>query len=159
MQCEICGADIPGAPTRITIDGSALEVCKSCARFGKAEDKWAPVPRKLVPVERAFRVRRPKPRDHFKDLVEVVPEYGRLIREAREVMGLSVEELAARMKEKAPLIRKIEREELVPEDAVRKKIEAELRIKLTEEAKEDRWKPGSSGRGLTLGDIASIKKK
>jgi putative transcription factor len=158
-QCEICGAEISGAPQKIVIDGSALEVCKGCARFGKPEDKWSPVPKKMVPVERAFTVKRPKPRDHFKDLVELVPEFGRKIREAREGLALSPEELGARIKEKATLLKKIEREEISPEDEVRKKLERELKIKLTDQASETRVKSVSSSRGLTLGDIASIKRK
>ncbi|HNY33912.1 MAG TPA: multiprotein bridging factor aMBF1 [Methanothrix soehngenii] len=158
-QCEICGAEISGAPQRIVIDGSALEVCKGCARFGKPEDKWSPVPKKMVPVERAFTVKRPRPRDHFKDLVELIPDFGRRIREAREQQGLSVEELAARIKEKAPLLKKIEREEISPEDEIRAKLERELRIRLTDQAAEARVKSGLAGRGLTLGDIASIKRK
>jgi putative transcription factor len=113
----------------------------------------------MVPVERAFTVKRPKPRDHFKDLVELVPDFGRKIREAREVMGLSVEDLAARVKEKATLLKKIEREEISPEDDVIKKLEKEMRIKLTDQASETRVKSAMAGRGLTLGDIASIKRK
>lgn len=158
-QCEICGVQIAGLPQRIVIDGSALEVCKSCARFGKPEDKWSPVPRKMVPVERAFTVKRPRPRDQFKDLVELVPEFGRKIREARESLGLSPEELGAKIKEKAALIRKIEREEISPEDEIRKKLERELNIKLTDQANEAKIKASSASRGLTLGDIASIKRK
>lgn len=118
-------------------DGSALEVCKGCARFGKPEDKWSPVPKKMVPPERAFAVKRPKPRDHFKDLVELIPEFGRRIREAREQQGFSVEELAARIKEKAALLKKIEREEISPEDEIRAKLERELKIKLTDQGERD----------------------
>jgi putative transcription factor len=158
-QCEICGAEISGLPQRIVIDRSTLDVCKSCARFGKPEDKWTPVPRKMVPVERAFIVKRPQPRDHFKDLVELVPEFGRKIRNAREALGMSPEQLGVRIKEKATLLKKIEREDISPEDEVRKKLEKELRIKLTDQASESRVKAGSTGRGLTLGDIASIKRK
>ncbi|MGV8174319.1 MAG: multiprotein bridging factor aMBF1 [Methanothrix sp.] len=158
-QCEICGAEIQGAPQRIVIDGSALEVCKGCARFGKPEDKWSPVPRKMVPVERAFAVARPKPRDHFKDLMELAPDFGRKLRKARESQGLSLEDLAAKIKEKATLLRKIEREEISPEDGVRKKLERELKIVLTDQANDARIKSGASGRGLTLGDIASIRRK
>lgn len=159
MQCEICGAEIPGTPNRIVIDRSTLDVCKSCARFGKAEDKWTPVPRKVVPVERAFTVRRPQSRDQFKDLVEIVPEYGRVIREARESLGLTPDELASTIKEKAALIKKIERQELVPEDRVRKKLEKELNIKLTDQATEEKVKYHGGAKGLTLGDIADIKRK
>jgi putative transcription factor len=159
MQCEICGAEIPGTPNRIVIDRSTLDVCKSCARFGKAEDKWTPVPRKVVPVERAFTVKRPQSRDQFKDLVEIVPEYGRVIREARERLGLTPDELASTIKEKAALIKKIERQELVPEDRVRKKLEKELNIKLTDQATEEKVKYHGGAKGLTLGDIADIKRK
>lgn len=159
MQCEICGAEISGSPCRIVIDSSALDVCKSCARFGKPEDKWSPVTRKVVPVERAFTVKKPKPRDHFKDLVEIVPDYGQKIREAREALGMSPEELGAKIKEKAALIKKIEREEISPEDDIRKKLEKELKIKLTDQATETRVKSGMGAKGLTLGDIASIKRK
>ncbi len=158
-QCEICGAGIAGLPQRIVIDGSSLDVCKSCARFGKPEDKWSPVPKKMVPVERTFTVRRPRPRDHFKDLVELVPEFGRKIREAREDLRLTPEELGARIKEKATLLKKIEREEISPEDEVRKKLEKELKIKLTDQVNEAKVRSGSRSRGLTLGDIASIKRK
>ena len=158
-QCEICGAEIAGLPQRIVIDRSTLDVCKSCARFGKLEDKWTPVPRKMVPVERAFIVKRPQLRDQFKDLVELVPEFGRKIRNAREALGMSPEQLGLRIKEKATLLKKIEREDISPEDEVRKKLEKELKIKLTDQASESRVKAGSAGRGLTLGDIASIKRK
>jgi putative transcription factor len=158
-QCEICGAEIPGTPQRIVIDGSALEVCKGCEHFGKPDDKWSPVPKKMVPVERAFIARRPKPRDHFKDLADFVPDYGRKIREARESMGLSPEDLGTRIKEKSALLRKIEREEITPEDEVRKKLEKELKIKLTDEVSETSAKSGGHSKGLTLGDIASIKRK
>lgn len=158
-QCEICGVQIQGSPNRIVIDGSTMDVCKSCARFGKPEDKWSPVPRKMVPVERAFTVKRPRPRDHFKDLVEIVPEYGRKIREAREGLSLTPEELGARIKEKAALMKKIEREEIAPEDDVRRKLERELKIKLTDEATEARVKSAVGAKGLTLGDIANIKRK
>jgi putative transcription factor len=159
MQCEICGAEIPGGPSRIIIDGSTLEVCKSCARFGKPEDKWSPVPRRMVPAERAFTVSRPKPRDRLRDVVDIVPEYGKKIREARESLGYSPEELGLRIKEKAALIRKIEREEISPEDEIRKKLEKELKIKLTDLAEEAKMKSSGASKGLTLGDIASIRRK
>ena len=108
---------------------------------------------------RWFLWRGPKPRDQFKDLVELVPDFGRRIREAREGLGLTPEQLGARIKEKATLLKKIEREDISPEDEVRKKLERELKIKLTDQASEAQVKSGGSGRGLTLGDVANIKRK
>ena len=119
------------------------------------------MPKKIVPVERAFAIRRspPRVRDKFKDIVELVPDYGRKIREARESQGITPEELGLRIKEKSALIKKIEREEITPEDQIRKKLEKELKIKLTEEESDTKVKAFGSGKGLTLGDIASIKRK
>lgn len=159
MQCEICGSEISGGPNRIVVDGSILEVCKNCSRFGQAEDKWSPVPKKVIPQRRAFRTRRPKLRDEFKDLPEIIPDYGRVVKEAREKVGLTPEKLGIKIKEKSSLILKIERHDIIPEDSVRNKLERELDIRLTDEARATEWKPGRGGKGLTLGDIASIKRK
>ena len=87
------------------------------------------------------------------------PEYGKLIRDARENLNLAPEELALRIKEKATLLKKIEREEIVPEDSTRVKLERELHIKLTDKATDAQVKVRSSGKGLTLGDIANIKRR
>ena len=35
MNCEICGKPIEGRPIRTKIDGSVLEVCKECSKFGR----------------------------------------------------------------------------------------------------------------------------
>ena len=63
---------------------------------------------------------------------ELVDDYGRVIRRAREASGMSHEDLALKIKEKASLLKKIEREAIVPEDKVRKKLERTLQITLTE---------------------------
>ena len=82
-----------------------------------------------------------------------------MIRDARESLNLTPEELALRIKEKAALLKKIEREEIVPEDRIRVKLEKELHIKLTDKATDTQVKARSAGKGLTLGDIANIRKK
>ncbi|HLB69960.1 MAG: multiprotein bridging factor aMBF1 [Candidatus Methanoperedens sp.] len=159
MQCEICGNDIKGSPVRVTVEGTVLDVCGKCARYGRPADKWSPVSRKMAPVERVIVTRRPR-RDVFDKLQdEIVPDYARIIKQARESHGLTVEELASRIMEKSALIRKIEREELVPEDTVRKKLETELNIKLTEKISMHDQRGGGFIRETTLGDVAIIRKK
>ncbi len=163
MQCEICGAEIPGRPKKVLIDGSELQVCEKCAKFGEVVDKFSPVPRKIVPNERAFRkpapISRFRRRDEFREMPELVPDYGKVVREAREKMKLTPEKLGKKIKEKASLIKKIERHDIVPEDAVRKKLEKELDIKLIDQLGDEEWSSRGGGKGLTLGDIASIKKR
>lgn len=159
MECEICGTEIKGNPIRVTVEGTILDVCGKCAHYGKPQDKWTPVSRKIAPTERVIVSHRPK-RDAFDKLEdEILPDYAQVIRKARESQGLTIEELASKMMEKATLIRKIEREELVPEDTVRKKLETTLNIKLTERVSSQDQRGGGFIRGTTLGDVAIIRKK
>jgi len=159
MQCEICGCDIKGNPIRVTVEGSVLDVCGKCAHYGKPMDKWTPVSRKISPTERVIVTHKPR-RDVFDKLQdEIIPDYAQLIKKARESLGLTIEELASKMMEKATLLRKIEREELIPEDAVRKKLETALNIKLTEKVSSQDQRGGGFIRGTTLGDVAIIRKK
>ncbi|MHC1631612.1 MAG: multiprotein bridging factor aMBF1 [Methanotrichaceae archaeon] len=162
MQCEICGAEIAGKPNTIMMDGSELQVCKNCSRFGKAVDKFSPVPKKVVPRERTFQARRPKPRprrDEFREMPELVSDYGMIVKKAREKCGLTPEKLGIKIKVKSSLIKKIERHEIVPEDSLRMKLEKELNIKLTDKMSDEKWNAGTRAKGTTLGDIASIKRK
>lgn len=159
MECEICGTDIKGNPIRVTVEGTVLDVCSKCAHYGKPQDKWTPVSRKMAPTERVIVTHRPK-RDAFDKLEdEILPDYARVIKKARESQGLTIEDLASKMMEKATLIRKIEREELVPEDTVRRKLETTLNIKLTERVSSQDQRGGGFIRGTTLGDVAIIRKK
>ena len=159
MQCEICGSDIKGTPIRVTVEGTVLDVCSRCARYGKPADKWTPVSRKISPAERVVVTRRPR-RDAFDRLEdEINPDYAQMIKKARESQGLTIEELASKIMEKAALLKKIEREELVPEDTVRKKLETALNIKLTEKISSQDQRGGGFIRGTTLGDVAIIRKK
>ena len=159
MECEICGTNIKGNPIRVTVEGTVLDVCSKCSQYGKPQDKWTPVSRKMTPTERVIVTHRPK-RDAFDKLEdEILPDYAQVIKKARESQGLTIEDLASRMMEKATLIRKIEREELIPEDTVRRKIETTLNIKLTERVSSKDQRGGGFIRGTTLGDVAIIRKK
>jgi len=94
--------------------------------------------------------------DPFGDLDDIDPEYGSIIREAREGRGLSQADLADMLNEKASLIRKIEREETLPSDAVQRELEGELEIDLSAggAAGEDGdWRAEAASGGTTLGDI------
>ena len=62
--------------------------------------------------------------------MEIAEDYGMKIKEARERAGLKQTELAQKINEKQSLLRKIEHEEILPTDEVRKKIERILKITL-----------------------------
>jgi putative transcription factor len=161
MQCEICGAEIRGKPICITIDNSELQVCQKCAPYGKPVDKRTPVSRKVSPVVRTVPRTERKPRKDFFDILkdELLDNYDQIIRESREARGWSQEDLAENIKEKASLIKKIERREIVPEDSVRKKLEYTLNIKLTERVEAAEQEVSRMKKDTTLGDIVKIKRK
>ncbi len=146
MQCEICGSNIRGNAHRVILECTELNVCDACAKYGH-EVKQVPkataagtgrapagkVSVGRVPAGITFRTgsrRRPDMFDQMTD--ELLSDYGFAIRRAREARGMSQEELALAIKEKASLLKKLEREDLRPEDNVRKKLERVLGISLTE---------------------------
>ena len=91
---------------------------------------------------------------------EVVQDYDDRIRTARESKGLTQEELAKQLNEKASLIRKLERGDVLPSDSVQRKLERELGIDLTMGGSGDddaEWSAGSSTSGTTLGDVVKRK--
>ena len=72
--------------------------------------------------------------------------------------GLSQKDLAMLLKEKEHLIKKIENAELIPEDAVRKKLEKALEIRLVDAPEADAEKKVQSKLTPTLGDLTIIRK-
>ena len=159
MECEICGAEIHGKPVKVAIDGSELDACAKCSQHGTVSNKRTVVSRKVSPVARSIPTRR-GPRKSFKtEIDELVDDHESIIRDARRDRGWSQDQLAVKIKEKASLLKKIERGDITPEDSVLKKLEHTLNIKLTERSGESEWAGGSLSKGTTLGDIVKIKRK
>lgn len=88
---------------------------------------------------------------------EIATDYDQRIRQAREAKGLSQEDLAKQLNEKASLIRKLERGDILPSDNVRGKLERKLDVSLTEGVDDEtEWSSGSSTT-TTLGDVVKRK--
>lgn len=85
-------------------------------------------------------------------------DYDSRIRKAREATEFTQEELADRLNEKASLIRKLERGDVLPDDSVQRKLESALEIELSEGADIDDtdWSGQSEG-SMTLGDVVERK--
>ena len=89
---------------------------------------------------------------------ELATDYDQRIRNAREGTGMSQEELASELNEKASLIRKLERGDILPSDSVQRKLERQLDISLTEGGGDEdaEWEGGGSTT-TTLGDVVKRK--
>ncbi|MCD6462061.1 MAG: TIGR00270 family protein [Thermoplasmata archaeon] len=160
MICELCGKDVP-VLNPIVIEGTTLNVCRECARFGTAagEGKRASSGGRGSLEERLERrERRLRERDVFgEDEYVLAEDYPQRIRRGRERLGLSQEELATKLAEKKSVIAKLEKGDIRPDNALIKKIEHHLSISLRERVREA-LTPGRRGsRPLTLGDLIKME--
>jgi putative transcription factor len=177
VQCEMCGTET-GQPKTVKIEGAELEVCAECAEFGtevrqqsssgsstkystsssssSSSSSGAAGSGSSGGGSSGGSTRR---RDMYDEMDEVVQDYDQRIRSARESRGLSQEDLARQLNEKASLIRKLERGDVLPSDKVQRKLEKALDISLTEGGTTDdtEWSGGSSTGSYTLGDVVKRK--
>ncbi|MDR9380821.1 MAG: multiprotein bridging factor aMBF1 [Natronomonas sp.] len=176
VQCEMCGTET-GSPKTVKIEGAELEVCDDCADFGtevrteqpsSSSTKYSTSSSSGSGSSASSRGSSGtsggggsgQRRDMFDEMDEVVQDYDDRIRTARESKGLTQEELAKQLNEKASLIRKLERGDVLPSDSVQRKLERELGIDLTMGGSGDddaEWSAGSSTSGTTLGDVVKRK--
>jgi len=151
MRCEICGKKIIGKPTKTKIESSIMSTCNECAKFGKIQREPLK-PGKHQSAKRVWRFREPSE--------EVVENYNKIIRDAREKNEWSREKLAEKLYEKASVVNRIESGRMVPDIKLARKLERTLNIKLIE--KQDDAQREDIGhvlsKGATIGDIARIKR-
>jgi putative transcription factor len=170
----MCGADETSLTTT-KVEGAELELCENCQGFGttvETQETSSSTSKYSTSSSSGTSgssggstggstgsggsTRRKK--DMFDDMDELAGDYDDRIREAREAEGLTQEELANQLNEKASLIRKLERGDILPSDDVKTKLEKKLEITLTEGADVDdtEWSSGS-GQSMTLGDVVERK--
>ena len=177
-QCEMCGAD-EASLTTTKVEGAELELCSSCTDFGTEvrDESTGSGGSKYSTSSSTGKSSgsssgssggssgssgssggSTRPRDMFDDMDEIATDYDELIRDARESRGLSQEELADQLNEKASLIRKLERGDTLPTDDIQRKLESALDISLVEgESVDDAdWDSGDAGT-MTLGDVVKRK--
>lgn len=86
--------------------------------------------------------------------VEIIEDYGKVIREARQSKGMDLDQFSDSINEKKGTIAKIESNKLIPDDKLAKKIERALDIKLFDTVSAGLVQSaGGSGNKMTLGDF------
>ena len=173
VQCELCGTET-GAPRTIKIEGAELDVCDSCADLGSevrqstqqstttkySTDSSPTRSTSTTPSNRSTSGGQRSRRDDdvFDSLGDLAQDYDDRIRQAREARGLSQAELADELNEKRSLINKLERGEMLPSDAIQRKLERYLEIDLTGGGVEETdWESEGSSQSFTLGEMAERK--
>ncbi len=151
LICEMCGVDVPKT-RRVLIEGTPLNVCNNCARFGSAIPKEEEA--RSAPVAVGIRRKSYRPRDVYeKDIDILVTDYPTRIREAREGMGISQEDLGRQLNEKLSVINKLETGDMRPDDKLVAKLERSLGIKLREKLTASKVEKTTTGQALTIGDL------
>ena len=133
MECEICGKETQEVK-QISLDGTTLIVCTECSSYGKEveseETSFVPVASER-PARPVRTIRPPRFEDEKLDLgLEIVPDYGKIIRKGREARGLTVKELAMKIFEKESLLHRLENQSIKPSDDLIRKLEKQLGIGL-----------------------------
>jgi len=138
-----------------------LTTCAECAKLGSME--WKPEirsPKPILKIEssRRLKLTRRRGRDIREDLT-IIENFGSIIREARQRLNLSQEDLGRKISEKVSVIRKVESEKIMPSERLARKLERALGVKLIVPLVEPEPLTYSSqkNRGVTLGEIAYLK--
>ena len=145
MLCEMCGKDVE-VTTRVRVEGSVLQLCSECGRFGKPLDP-PPSPPPTVSAVRpplysggasraAVGRRSLQERDLYQEIgeLELAPDWARRIRVAREALKWTPEDLAKKLNEKKSVVLKLESGSFHPPDDLVRRIERLLKIRLRADA-------------------------
>lgn len=153
MPCEMCGQEAP--LYKAEVEGTTLNVCKKCAKYGKILQK--PQQKNKKKKEKTTNKQTkttPEPEEPVK---AIIPDYPQKIKKAREKKGLKQEELAQKINEKNSLIHKLETGHFEPNLKLAQKISQFLNIKLIEKREPQKTKikkkKEKSSSSLTIGDL------
>ena len=183
-SCELCGRNMQGHGRNVTIEGALLQVCPQCAdkfvkktetgqkktsSFPKHDPSWTRSPELSISKPSSRPQSTPKIRKkniprrtgpHL-DEMDIIEDYAKVIRTARQKKNLSQEELAQKVGERVSTLQSIESARLKPTRKTIRGLERELEISLLESIGTPPIKSSypKSSIGPTLGDRVVVKRK
>jgi len=140
-------------------------VCGECAKLGsvfweaKTEPRMKKIARRLPQPALAPRQ---QPSISVEESVELIDDFGAKVRQSREKLGMSHEDLGKKISEKVSVLRKIESGKMTPDNLLIEKLQHALKIKLLVPVSEPKVPSkvlASRPSAPTLGDIAQVKKE
>ncbi len=150
-ECEICGKKTDTV-YEVLVDGTQMLVCERDAQRRDVVNRFGPSSKRETPgrnVERAAPAQK-----------ELVENYGEVIRKAREALGLPMKVLGERISEKESTLTRIEKQETLPSEKTRMKLENELGIKLLAQgAEEKKFVQAKKNEPATLWEFATKREE
>lgn len=141
-------------------------VCGECSKLGSVywEAKTEPRMKKVSKrLSQPMIAPRKQPSITVEESVELIDDFSAKVRQSREKLGMSHEDLGKKISEKVSVLRKIESGKMTPDNILIEKLQHALKIKLLVPVSEPKVpsKALASSRPSTptLGDIAKVKKK
>ena len=148
MNCELCGSNIRGEVQAVNIDGGMFRVCASCSKLGTAARIAKPSANRPMRSSSNFSNNFSAPSRNFSKPRTSTPsssasssfyqdeemmlrgDYSKVIRSAREKLGMTQDELGMKINEKPSGISHLENGSMKPSDSLAKKLEHFLKIQL-----------------------------
>ena len=166
MRCEVCGQKIFSKPHKVMIEGARLTVCGKCVKHGeivheRPQERMVgtrPKTPKRQPVKASERQRISK--QTVESPLELVEDFPVKIRQARENLRLSHEDLGRRISEKVSVLKKIEAGKMTPNNKLAARLEHVLKTKLLAPASEEKIAQTKVSKAvvteMTLGDLVGL---
>ena len=149
-ECELCGSPV-SAPYTVLVEGVELRVCAKCAKGKKVMNR--PASARAGPASSRGAAAKPSQKVKEEDL-EVVENYGGIIKRAREAMGIPIKVLGEMINEKETLLLRLEEQKTLPSISLARKLERALNIKLLEQPDVVEGSSQQRGKGeLSIGDF------
>lgn len=157
-NCDMCGKELEKEKLVLAlVEGVEMDVCPGCAKFGKIIRRVQKI------IEKPKQLQKPKLSKPRQETIQViVNNYGKLVRERRQRMGLKQEELAKKISEKASIVQKIETEQFRLSIALARRLESFLGLKLVEQHVEKSQNislPQTKRDRFTMADFIKVRKK
>ncbi len=155
MACELCGKDVEHT-TNVKIEGSEMEVCDECKKYGK---EVVSSDQKSSSTEEVLQKLKDKKRSnksysgYEEEMEDLALDYAERVESARLENDLTQKELANKINEKKSVVAKVEKEDMRPSEELREKLENTLDIELTEKIEKTSVKSSDNSEGLTIGDL------
>ena len=162
-QCEMCSKSVDN-PTVVLVEGVEMKVCPACIKFGKRPAAKPVISQHMVRnAQRVFR--KQTKRADVDENKYVSSDAGKLVKAAREKLGIKQIDLSRKLSIAEAEIHQVESGHMSPTLALARKFEQGLHIKLIKEFEKDDeetisgYSSGDSSGGVTIGDMIKIKKR
>jgi len=157
-MCDMCSSK--DVAFRVDIEGSKLNVCDKCSRFGRIISKIQAAQPAASRKEREKAALEPAPKKTTETVQIIKSDYARLVKSARDKLGLKQEDFAKMLNIRESFMHKIESGHLKPDLELARKLEKALKIVLVEQVEVESGGVEANKKGsesLTIGDLIRLK--